>query len=58
MDIVIALGSAVAVLFGADRLMLWLEKHGHVRWRRTGRANPELQPTAPLDSLLSEQSPR
>ncbi|MEV4223848.1 hypothetical protein ACBI99_07765 [Nonomuraea sp. ATR24] len=58
MEIVIALGSAAAVLFGADRLMLWLERHGHVRWRRTRRVPPAQQPTAGLDSLLSEQSSR
>ncbi|WP_197094135.1 hypothetical protein [Nonomuraea sp. SBT364] len=58
MEIVIALGSAAAVLFGADRLMLWLERHGHVHWRRTSRWDPAQQPTARLDSLLSEQSPR
>ncbi|MFI6708759.1 hypothetical protein ACIBF7_20150 [Nonomuraea sp. NPDC050478] len=53
MEIVIALASAAAVLFGADRLMLWLESHGHVNWRRKGRRDLGREPRAELDKLLS-----
>ncbi|MEU8248729.1 hypothetical protein [Nonomuraea sp. NPDC048916] len=57
MQIVIALTSAAVVLFGADRLMLWLESRGHVNWRRKGRRDLSREPRATLDSLLAE-SPR
>ncbi|MCA2190580.1 hypothetical protein [Nonomuraea cavernae] len=58
MQIVIALAFAAVVLFGADRLMLWLESHGHVRWRRKGRRDLSQEPRATLDSLLAEPSRR
>ncbi|WP_336216463.1 hypothetical protein [Nonomuraea sp. LPB2021202275-12-8] len=58
MEIVIALAFAGAVLFGADRLMLWLEGRGHVHWRRTDRKDLSKEPAAELDSLLSEQPRR
>ncbi|MFI7440552.1 hypothetical protein [Nonomuraea indica] len=58
MEIVIALASAAAVLFGADRLLLWLESRGHVRWRRTGRRDLSLEPTTRLDTMLSEHTRR
>lgn len=52
MEIVVALLFVVLVLFGLDRMMLWLERRGHVNWRRTGRRNLSAEPTAELDSLL------
>ncbi len=52
---VIALACSAAVLFGADRLLLWLESRGHVHWRRKGRENLSAQPSTELDSMLSEQ---
>jgi len=58
MEIVIALAFAGGVLFGADRLLLWLERRGHLRWRRKGRKDLRREPTAELDSLLSEQPHR
>ncbi|MBB4916204.1 hypothetical protein [Streptosporangium saharense] len=54
METVIALLFVVAVLVCLDRLMLWLEARGHVRWRRTGRRDLSAAPTAELDSLLEE----
>ncbi|MBB2913087.1 hypothetical protein FHS43_004385 [Streptosporangium becharense] len=42
------------VLFGVDRLMLWLESRGHVNWRRTGRRDLPAEPVTGLDSLLAE----
>ncbi|HLU75277.1 MAG TPA: hypothetical protein VKZ82_24085 [Nonomuraea sp.] len=53
MELVIALVSAAVVLVGADRLMLWLERRGHVHWRRKGRRDLRREPRAALDSLLS-----
>ncbi|GII81072.1 hypothetical protein Sru01_60540 [Sphaerisporangium rufum] len=50
MGIVYAVGYAVAVLAGADRLLLWMESRGQVNWRRTGR--PPAGPRASLESLL------
>jgi hypothetical protein len=58
MEIVIALAFSAALLFGADRLLLWLESRGRVRWRREGRRRLAEAPTAGLDSMLSEQSRR
>ncbi|WP_188195880.1 hypothetical protein [Nonomuraea sp. SYSU D8015] len=58
MDIVVALMFSAAVLLGADRLMLWLESRGHVRWRRKGRRRLSEEPTARLDSMLSEPTRR
>ncbi|GIH79454.1 hypothetical protein [Planobispora longispora] len=52
MEIVIALSFAAAVLFGADRLMLFLESRGHVNWRRRGIPQLEEEPVAELESLL------
>ncbi|GGT03329.1 hypothetical protein GCM10010156_71530 [Planobispora rosea] len=52
MEIVIALSSAAVVLFGADRLMLFLESRGHVNWRRKGIPDLEDEPVAELESLL------
>ncbi|MEU0521641.1 hypothetical protein [Streptosporangium sp. NPDC006007] len=57
MEIVVAFLFVVVVLFGLDRLMLWLERRGHVRWRRTKRRDLSAEPTAELDSLLAG-SPR
>ncbi|MBO3752053.1 hypothetical protein J5X84_38805 [Streptosporangiaceae bacterium NEAU-GS5] len=37
MEILVALGFAAAVVLLADRLLLALERRGHVNWRRTGR---------------------
>ncbi|MDA0638502.1 hypothetical protein OUY22_34280 [Nonomuraea sp. MCN248] len=53
MEIVIALAFVAAVLFGADRLMLWLERRGHVNWRRKGRKHLRHHSRANLDQLLS-----
>ncbi|MER6948884.1 hypothetical protein ABT294_33180 [Nonomuraea sp. NPDC000554] len=52
MEIVLALASSVAVLFGADRLMLWLESRGHVNWRRKGRKDLSEEPTTGIDGML------
>ncbi|MEV0588684.1 hypothetical protein [Nonomuraea sp. NPDC050310] len=52
MEIVVALAFSAAVLFGADRLLLWLEAKGHVNWRRKGRKRLNDQPAAGLDKLL------
>jgi hypothetical protein len=40
------------VLFGVDRLMLFLESRGHVNWRRKGRLDLSAEPVAELESLL------
>ncbi|MCW2878288.1 MAG: hypothetical protein JWQ95_2388 [Sphaerisporangium sp.] len=56
MGIVFAFGYAIAVVVGADRLMLWLESRGHVNWRRTGRKVLSASPSARLDSLFEESS--
>ncbi|MFI9589703.1 hypothetical protein [Nonomuraea sp. NPDC052265] len=58
MEIVVALVFSAAVLFGADRLLLWLERRGHVNWRRKGRKTLSEEPTAELDSMLSDRSHR
>ncbi|MDP4511909.1 hypothetical protein OHA25_26215 [Nonomuraea sp. NBC_00507] len=58
MDIVVALVFSAAVLFGADRLMLWLESRGHVNWRRKGRRRLSEEPTAGLDAMLSDHTRR
>ena len=57
MGIVFGFGYAIAVVAAADRLMLWLERRGHVRWRRSGRTSLSASPRARLDSLF-EDSPR
>jgi hypothetical protein len=54
MEILVALGFAVAVVLLADRLMLALERRGHVNWRRTGRRKIADQPGADLDGLLED----
>lgn len=54
MEIVIALVFAGAVLFGADRILLWMERKGHVNWRRKGRKKLSQEPTAGLDTMLSD----
>ncbi|MEV7010433.1 hypothetical protein [Streptosporangium sp. NPDC051022] len=56
MEIVIAFLFVFFVLFGFDRLMLWLESRGHVNWRRTKRRSLTAEPTAGLDSLLADSS--
>ncbi|MFI7699312.1 hypothetical protein [Nonomuraea sp. NPDC049480] len=58
MDIVVALVFPAAVLFSADRLLLWLESRGHVRWRRKGRRRLSDEPTVRLDSMLSDHTRR
>jgi hypothetical protein len=58
MEIVVALVFSAAVLFGADRLLLWLESRGHVNWRRKGRKELPEQRPAELDSMLSDRSHR
>ncbi|MGW4800772.1 hypothetical protein [Nonomuraea sp. MG754425] len=57
MEIVVALVFSAAVLFGADRLLLWLESRGHVNWRRKGRRPLSDEPTAGLD-MLSDHTRR
>lgn len=54
MEIVIALVFAGAVLFGADRILLWMEKRGHVNWRRKGRKKLSQEPSAGLDAMLTD----
>ncbi|MEV0619028.1 hypothetical protein AB0I81_37320 [Nonomuraea sp. NPDC050404] len=58
MEIVVALLFSAAVLLGADRLLLWLESRGHVNWRRKGRRKLSEEPTAGLDSMLSDHTRR
>ncbi|MCK2217901.1 hypothetical protein MF672_029505 [Actinomadura sp. ATCC 31491] len=58
MEIIVAFAFAAAVLFGADRLLLWLESRGHVNWRRKGRRRLSEEPTTGLDSMLSDHSRR
>ncbi|MET7466068.1 hypothetical protein [Nonomuraea sp. NPDC005501] len=58
MELLIALASAAAVIAGADRLMLWLEGRGHVRWRRSGRPDLSREPLAEFDALLDRRSDR
>ncbi|MEU7001650.1 hypothetical protein [Nonomuraea sp. NPDC046570] len=57
MEIAIALIFSGAMLFGADRLLLWLESRGHINWRRKGRKKLQEEPTTGLDGMLSD-SPR
>lgn len=54
MEIVIALAFAGAVLFGADRLLLWMEGKGHVHWRRKGRKKLSQEQSTGIDSMLSD----
>jgi hypothetical protein len=56
MEIVIALVFSGAVLFGADRLLLWLESKGHLNYRRKGRKKLAEEPTTGLDGMLSDSS--
>ncbi|MFE0150601.1 hypothetical protein ACFWY5_25870 [Nonomuraea sp. NPDC059007] len=56
MEIVIALVFAGAVLFGADRLLLWLESRGHVNWRRKGRRDLSKEPRTELDDIFGDES--
>ncbi|WP_093175190.1 hypothetical protein [Sinosporangium album] len=56
MEITVIFLSVAAVLFGADRLMLWLERHGHLRWRRRGRHDLSAAPRAELDTLFADAS--
>jgi hypothetical protein len=58
MEIVVALVFSAAVLFCADRLLLWLESRGHVNWRRKGRKQLSEEPTTELDNMLSDRSGR
>jgi hypothetical protein len=58
MELVVALVFSAAVLFGADRLLLWLESRGHINWRRKGRKALSEEPTAELDSMLSDPTQR
>ncbi|GAA4236313.1 hypothetical protein FHR32_000683 [Streptosporangium album] len=52
MEIVVTFLLVALVLFSLDRLMLWLERRGHVSWRRTRRRSLSAEPTARLDTLL------
>ncbi|WP_155337420.1 hypothetical protein [Acrocarpospora corrugata] len=54
MDVLIALGFAVVVLVIADRLLLLLESHGHLNWRRNGRKKLPAEPGVDLERLLDE----
>jgi len=54
MQMVIALAFSGAVLFGADRLLLWLESRGHIHWRRKGRRKLAEEPRSELESILSD----
>ncbi|GAA1696014.1 hypothetical protein AB0C27_14530 [Nonomuraea sp. NPDC048882] len=56
MEIVVALVFSAVVLFAADRLLLWLERRGHVNWRRKGRRRLSEEPTARLDSMLTDHT--
>ncbi|MFD9946387.1 hypothetical protein ACFWYW_30755 [Nonomuraea sp. NPDC059023] len=56
MEIVIALVFAGAVLFGADRLLLWLESRGHVNWRRKGRRDLSKEQRTELDDIFGDES--
>lgn len=58
MELVIALLFSAAVLFGADRLLLWLEKRGHVNWRRKGRRDLTDEPPSGLDTIFTDTSQR
>ncbi|NUR87902.1 MAG: hypothetical protein HOY71_27780 [Nonomuraea sp.] len=58
MEIVIALLFSGAVLFGADRLLLWLEKRGHLNWRRKGRRDLSQEPTSELDNMFTDSPQR
>ncbi|GAA2405199.1 hypothetical protein GCM10010404_74180 [Nonomuraea africana] len=58
MALVTAIIFAGVVLFGADRLLLWMESRGHINWRRKGRKRLSEEPTAGLDSMLSDSSHR
>ncbi|MFG2077493.1 hypothetical protein SAMN05421874_13720 [Nonomuraea maritima] len=58
MEIVVALVFSAAVLFGADRLLLWLESRGHINWRRTERRPLADAPTVELDRMLTEHTRR
>jgi hypothetical protein len=55
MEILVALAFAALVLFGVDRLLLWLEGRGYVNWRRRGRRDPGSGPDAGLDKLLGRR---
>ncbi|SDM31087.1 hypothetical protein [Nonomuraea jiangxiensis] len=58
MEIVVALVFSAVVLFGADRLLLWLESRGHVNWRRKGRRHLSEEPTIDFDTMLSDHTRR
>ncbi|GII64930.1 hypothetical protein Skr01_50150 [Sphaerisporangium krabiense] len=55
MGLVFAFGYAIAVVVAADRLMLWLERRGHVNWRRRGRKSLAASPSVRLDSLFEDR---
>ncbi|MET8160717.1 hypothetical protein ABZT47_30530 [Sphaerisporangium sp. NPDC005289] len=57
MGLVFALGYAALVMAAADQIMLWLERRGHVNWRRTGRKALSTVPRVRLDTLLEDSSP-
>ncbi|WP_326642747.1 hypothetical protein OG884_05410 [Streptosporangium sp. NBC_01755] len=54
MEIVVVFLFIAFVLFGVDRLLLFLESRGHVNWRRTRRRDLSAEPTAKLDNLLED----
>ncbi|GAA5078619.1 hypothetical protein HNP84_004779 [Thermocatellispora tengchongensis] len=60
MELAVSLVFAAAVLFGADRLLLWLERRGHITWRRTRHTRPGLaeEPETGLETLLAAASGR
>ncbi|WP_157522437.1 hypothetical protein [Herbidospora cretacea] len=53
MDLLVTLSFIVAVVAGADRLLLAMERHGLVRWRLSAPRPAELREHgARLDHLL------
>ncbi|WP_214110080.1 hypothetical protein [Acrocarpospora catenulata] len=54
MDILVVIAFVVGVLVAADQVLLFLERRGQVRWRRTGWERPSTDPGVRLEKLFED----